>query len=198
MSCSTPRKLKRPSTRPADVGAADGFEILASEPAVELGFLRVDRVDVRVPDGSVVERIAVRHPGAVAVLPIDGDDVILIRQYRAPLAAALLEVPAGKLDVVGEPAETTAVRELEEEIGMRPGRLRAVGGFFTTPGFTDEHIELFVAEELEAVPYAPHGPEEEAAEIVRVPIADVPALLSGGGVTDVKTVVALQWLLLNR
>jgi ADP-ribose pyrophosphatase len=191
-------KLKLPPTPPADVGAADGFEILASEPAVELGFLRVDRVDVRVPDGSIVERIAVRHPGAVAVLPIDGDEIILIRQYRAPLAAALLEVPAGKLDVAGEPAATTAVRELEEEIGMRPGRLRTVGGFFTTPGFTDEHIELFVAEELEAVPYAPHGPEEEAAEIVRVPIGEIPALLTGGGVSDVKTMVALQWLLLNR
>ena len=180
------------------MGAADGFEVLASELAAEVGFLRIDRVDVRVPDGSVVERIAVRHPGAVAVLPIDGDDVMLIRQYRAPLADALLEVPAGKLDVVGEPPAATAARELEEEIGMRPGRLTAVGGFFTTPGFTDEHIELFVAEELEAVPYAPHGPEEEAAEIVRVPVANISELLSNGGVTDVKTLVALQWLLLNR
>jgi ADP-ribose pyrophosphatase len=180
------------------VGAADGFEILASEPAAEIGFLRVDRVDMRVPDGSVVERIAVRHPGAVAVLPVDGDDVILIRQYRAPLADALLEVPAGKLDVADEPPEITARRELEEEIGMRPGRIRSLGGFFTTPGFTDEHIELFVADELEAVPFAPHGPEEEAAEIVRVPIAAVAELLADGRVTDVKTLVALQWLLLNR
>jgi ADP-ribose pyrophosphatase len=180
------------------VAAADGFEILASEPAAEVGFLRVDRVDMRVPDGSVVERIAVRHPGAVAVLAIDGDDVMLIRQYRAPLGSALLEVPAGKIDVDGEPPAETAARELQEEIGMRPGQLRSIGGFFTTPGFTDEHIELFVADDLEPVPFAPHGPEEEAAEIVRVPIADVSALLSDGGVTDMKTLVALQWLLLNR
>ncbi len=180
------------------MAAADGFEILASEPAAEIGFLRVDRVDMRAPDGGVHERIAVRHPGAVAILPVDGDEVILIRQYRAPLAQAILEVPAGKLDIAGEPAAATAARELEEEIGMRPGRLRSIGGFFTTPGFTDEHIELFVAEDLEAVPFAPHGPEEEAAEILRVAIADLPDLLANGNITDVKTLVALQWLLLNR
>ena len=180
------------------MAAADGFEILASRPAAEVGFLRVDRIDMRTPDGANVERIAVRHPGAVAVLPIDGDDVILIRQYRAPLGDALLEVPAGKLDVEGEPPSVTASRELEEEIGMRPARLRSIGGFFTTPGFTDEHIELFVAEDLEPVPYAPHGPEEEAAEVVRLAIDDIADALARGAITDVKTLVALQWLLLNR
>lgn len=191
--------MQRPRSRPAaDVAASDGFEVLGSEPVAEVGFLRVDRVDLRVPDGSTVERIAVRHPGAVAVLPIDGEDVILIRQYRAPLATALLEVPAGKLDVAGEPAATTAARELEEEIGMRPARLESIGAFFTTPGFTDEHIELFVASDLEPVPFAPHGPEEEAAEIVRVPVAEVRSLLADDAVTDVKTLVALQWLLLHR
>ena len=174
--------MQRPRSRPAaDVAASDGFEVLGSEPVAEVGFLRVDRVDLRVPDGSTVERIAVRHPGAVAVLP-----------------TALLEVPAGKLDVAGEPAATTAARELEEEIGMRPARLESIGAFFTTPGFTDEHIELFVASDLEPVPFAPHGPEEEAAEIVRVPVAEVRSLLADDAVTDVKTLVALQWLLLHR
>jgi len=178
--------------------ADDGFAIVDAREVARIGFLRIEALDLRAPDGTVVERIAVRHPGAVAVLPLDGDDVILIRQYRAPLAQALLEVPAGKLDVAGEPPALTAARELEEEIGMRPGRVESVASFFTTPGFTDEHIELFVATELEAVPHTPHGPEETAAEIVRLPVAEVAALLDGDGVTDVKTLVALQWLLLHR
>jgi ADP-ribose pyrophosphatase len=153
---------------------------------------------MRVPNGSVIERIAVRHPGAVAVLPIDGDELILIRQYRAPIGQALLEVPAGKLDVAGEPPQDSAVRELEEEVGMRPGRIESVFSFFTTPGFTNERIELFVASDLVAAPHTPHGAEEEAAEIVRVPLDGIADLLASGTVTDAKTLIALQWLLLHR
>ncbi len=180
------------------MGAADGFEVLGASDSTRVGFLDVETLDVRAPDGSVVKRIAVRHPGAVAVLPIDGDEIILIRQYRAPLERALLEVPAGKLDVEGEPGASTAARELEEEIGMRPGRVESVLHFYTAPGFTNERIELFVATDLEPAPHTPHGPEEEAAEIVRYPVSAVQELLANGDVVDVKTVVALQWLLLNR
>jgi ADP-ribose pyrophosphatase len=180
------------------VAAADGFEIIGTRDVAHIGFLNVATLEMRGPDGSISERIAVRHPGAVAVLAIDGDDVILIRQYRAAVDRALLEVPAGKLDVAGEPAVDTAARELEEEIGMRPGRIESIVGFFTTPGFTNEHIELFLATDLVPVPHAPHGPEEEAAEIVRIPISEVRALLTGGAVADVKTLVALQWLLLRN
>ena len=175
----------------------DGFEIVASREAARIGFLHVETLDMRSPDGRVSQRIAVRHPGAVAVLPIDGDEVIWIRQYRAAVDRTLLEVPAGKLDVAGEPSAETAVRELAEEVGMRPGRIESIMSFFTTPGFTNEHIELFVASDLEPVPHAPHGPEEEAAEIVRVPIGGVAKLLAAGEVNDVKTLVALQWLLLR-
>jgi ADP-ribose pyrophosphatase len=175
-----------------------GFSVLRRTEVARAGFLRIDAVTVAVPGGGEVERIAVRHPGAVAVLPIDDDAVILFRQYRAPLERYLLEVPAGKLDEADEPPALTAARELEEEIGMRAGKLEHVFGFWTTPGFTDEYIHLFAATDLEPVPSRPHGPEEQAAELVRVAIDDIPGLLAGQDVEDVKTLVALQWLLLRR
>ena len=173
-----------------------GFRVSGAKTVGEFGFLRVERLTIDTGKGSV-DRIAVRHPGAVAVLAISDGDVLLIRQYRAPIDDALLEIPAGKLDVEGEPRAEAAARELEEEVGYRPGTLEHVADFFTAPGFSDEHMGLFVATDLEAVPHAPHGPEEEAAEVVAVPIAEVRALLTSGAVEDAKTLIALQWLLLN-
>lgn len=143
-------------------------------------------------------RTAVRHPGAVAVIAIHEDEVLLIRQYRAAVDRLMLELPAGKLDVDGEPAEQTAARELQEEIGHRPGRLEHVGAFFTTPGFSDERMLLYVATDLEAAESAPHGPEEEHADVVRVPVGEVAELLDSGAVEDAKSIVGLQWLLLHR
>lgn len=180
------------------MAAADGFEIIAERTVAAVGFLEIHSLDMQAPDGSVTERIAVRHPGAVGVVALDRDAVILIRQYRAAVGRALLEIPAGKLDVAGEPSAVTATRELEEEIGMRPGVIEPIFGFYTTPGFTNEHIELFVASDLTPVPPTPHGPEETAAEIVRVPLDELPQLLASGEVLDVKTLAGLQWLLLRR
>jgi ADP-ribose pyrophosphatase len=174
-----------------------GFRVARRTPVAEAGFLRIEAIDVTTPGGGEVRRYAVRHPGAVAVIPVDGDDIILIRQYRAPVETNLLEVPAGKLDVAGEPPAETAARELEEEIGMRAGHIEPVFGFWTGPGFTDEYMYLFVATDMEPVPTAPHGPEEEASELVRVPRRDLRRLLASGEIQDVKTLVALQWLALG-
>ena len=174
----------------------EAFRIADARTVGEHGFLRLEEMTVETPTGSVT-RIAVRHPGAVAIVAIDDDNVLLIRQYRAPVDRRLLELPAGKLDVAGEPIAQTAARELEEEIGYRPGNLEHVADFFTAPGFTDEHMSLFLASDLERVPAAPHGPEEEAAEVVSVPIGEVPALLTSGAIEDAKTIIGLQWLLLR-
>ncbi len=171
-----------------------GFKVVTARRVAELGFLGLDEVEVEAPDGRRALRIAVRHPGAVAVLPIADGEVILIRQYRAPIHSLLLEIPAGKLDVVGEPPEVTAARELEEEIGFRAGELVLIADIWTTPGFSDERIRIYVAEGLTPVPMRPHGIEEEAAELVRVPIGEVAGLLASGAVSDAKTLVALQWL----
>jgi ADP-ribose pyrophosphatase len=179
------------------VGDEPGFRIDGSRTLAAHGFLRLELLDVVGPTGDHVERLAIRHPGAVAVLPIDVDEVVLMRQFRAPLGDTLLEVPAGKLDVTDEPPIETAARELEEEVGLRAGRIEPVFGFWTTPGFTDEFIHLFVATDLEPVAARPHGLEETAADIVRIPIRDVERAIAAGEIRDVKTLVALQWLLLR-
>ena len=93
------------------------------------------------PDGDTFERDVVHHPGAVSVVPVvdEGTAVLLVRQYRAAVDRDLLEIPAGKRDVAGEPPELTARRELEEEVGMRAGRLEQLAEFYNSPGFCDEH-----------------------------------------------------------
>ncbi len=167
------------------------FQIRDARVVHESGFLRLEELDVAAPDGSRLLRHVVRHPGAVAVVAVVGDEVALIRQYRAPVDEYLLELPAGKLDVPGEARAATAARELEEEVGLRPGRLVELASFYTGPGFTDEYMTVFLATECVAVPMAPHGLEEQHAEIVRIPVVDLPALLSSGEVRDAKTLAGL-------
>lgn len=154
-------------------------------------FLRLDRLHVAAPDGTTFQREVVRHPGAVAVLPVVDGAVVLIRQYRAPVDAEVLELPAGKLDVPGEDPEVAAARELQEEIGYLPGRLEPLAAFYTGPGFTDEHMRVYVATGCTPTAARPHGPEERAAEIVHIPVDDLPALIAAGEVADAKTLVGL-------
>lgn len=156
-------------------------------------FLNIERRHFVIGTHHLV-RVVVHHPGAVAVVPVVGDDVLLIEQYRAPLDRRLLEIPAGKRDQEGESAERTAARECEEEIGMRPGRLTPLGNVYTTPGFSDERIWLFLAEDLQPVQPRPQGVEEEGSSIVRMPIADALRRVDEGSIVDAKTVIGLQTL----
>lgn len=171
------------------------FRIVGVRSLYETGFLHLERLDVEAPDGRRVSREVVRHPGAVAVVPVDGDDVVLIRQYRAPVDETLLELPAGKLDVAGEDPAEAAIRELEEEVGLRPGRLDVLSTFYTGPGFTDEHMTVYLARDCRPVPVTPHGVEEEHAEIVRIPIVDLPGMIADDRLSDAKTLVGLLALL---
>lgn len=161
-------------------------------------FLRLDRLHVLAPTGAAVRREAVRHPGAVAMVPVVGDAIVLLRQYRAPVDAEMLELPAGKLDVDGEDPAAAAERELAEEVGLVPGRLELVAEFYTGPGFTDERMHVFVATDCRPVARSPHGPEEEAAEVVLVPLDDVPEMIAEGRIEDAKTLVGLLALLRSR
>ena len=172
------------------------FRVAGAQTVGEYGFLRIEELELATPQGPR-RRIAVRHPGAAAVVGVVQGSVVLIRQYRAPVDSDLLEIPAGKLDVDGEPPEVTAGRELEEEAGYRAGRLEHIADFYTAPGFTDEYMRLYHATELTPVTAAPHGPEEEAAEVVELPIGEISGLLASGGVRDAKTLIGLQWLLLH-
>lgn len=110
--------------------------------------LRVAVDRVRLPNGGETELEVIRHRGAAAAVPVDDDGrVLLVRQYRYAAGGYLLEIPAGKLDGDEEPA-ACALRETEEETGFRPGRLEPLGWIWTTPGFTDEKIWLYLARDL--------------------------------------------------
>ena len=178
------------------MSADAGFEIVARKVVAETSFLRVEEVSLRSPRGDVSPRSVVKVGGAVALVPVDGDAVVLIRQYRAALERAVLELPAGKLDVPGEPRVETARRELAEEVGLAAASIELLVHYYTSPGFTDEDVTIYLATDLVEVAMNRIGPEEQAAEIVRIPIAELPARLSE--IEDSKTVIGLQALLLHR
>ena len=145
------------------------------------------------PDGSTFRRDLVHHPGAVSIVPVDDDrSVLLVRQYRAAIDADLLEIPAGKRDVEGEPPEETARRELEEEVGMRAGRLQRLAEFYNSPGFSDELSFVFLARDLEPSEISAHSPEEKEMTIERVPLDEVPVLIRSGRLVDAKSIIGLS------
>ncbi len=162
--------------------------------------ITVYEAEFTTPDGETMLRDIVRHPGAVGVVAVDGDEVVLVRQFRAPLATDVLEIPAGKRDIAGEPPEVTAGRELVEEVGLRATQMESLGGFHNSVGFCDEYIHLFLATDLTPADSAPAGPEEEHMQIVRIPLDEVAAVLDDGTITDAKTVIGLRAALarLNR
>ncbi len=168
-----------------------GFRTIGSRTIAEELFLRLDRAVVETPDGGVIERVIVAHPGAVAVVPLIDGDVILIEQHRAAVGRGLLEIPAGKLDIPGEPRRETAARELEEEVGYAPGRLEHLTDLLTTPGFSDECITIYLGTDLRPVEARPVGIEEDHASIVRVPLSDAVDRVLAGEITDAKTVAGL-------
>jgi ADP-ribose pyrophosphatase len=144
------------------------------------------------PGGDTFERDIVHHPGAVSAVPLLADGtVVLVRQFRAALGADLLEIPAGKRDVAGEEPALTAARELEEEIGMRAGRLRLLAEFYNSPGFSDEHSYVYLAEELVETATDLQGIEEQHLTVERVAITDVPAMIGNGRIRDAKTIIGL-------
>ncbi len=143
--------------------------------------------DVERRDG----RDVVVHGPAVAIVPVDASGVVtLIRQSRVPAGGALLELPAGNVEP-GEAPLASAQRELREETGLHGGEWVEVGALFSSPGFCDERIHLFLARGLEQGEAKPEGSEE--IELVRVPLADVPALLPE--LEDLKTLAGLLVLL---
>ena len=155
---------------------------------------RISVVDARfqAPDGSTFHRDIVRHPGAVAVVPVTGrGTAVLVRQYRGALDRWMLEIPAGTRDVDDEAPETTAARELEEEAGVRAGHLEHLATIANTPGFCDELTELYLATDLTEATAARHGHEEERIEVVEVALDDVDAMVEDGRLVDAQTVLGL-------
>jgi 8-oxo-dGTP pyrophosphatase MutT (NUDIX family) len=147
-------------------------------------------------DGEEVTREKVWHPGAVGILPVDEQSVWLTRQPRE--AAGLsnsLEIPAGKRDVEGEEPLETAKRELAEEIGKRADSWEEIKVFYTSPGFSDERVWFYLAQDLHDQPGAEPDPGERI-EVVRWPLEQLDAAIAE--CEDSKSLVALLWLALAR
>ncbi|HMK97217.1 MAG TPA: NUDIX hydrolase [Acidimicrobiales bacterium] len=145
------------------------------------------------PDGERFQRDLVHHPGAVVVVPYDDatDEVVLVRQYRAPLDNELLEIPAGKRDVKDEPNQVTAARELAEETALAADRWELIGHFYNSPGFSDEESWCYLARDLREVPGSRHSIEEQHMTVERHRLGDVLHLILTGEITDAKSIIGL-------
>ncbi len=151
---------------------------------------------VRLPNGATVEMELIRHPGAAAVVPLTPHGtVLLVRQYRHAVGGYILEIPAGKLDPGEDPGDCAA-RELEEEVGVRAARLEPVITFYTTPGFTDEVIRVYLATGL--TPGRQSLGRDEVLEVVEMSLQEAMARIRDGGIQDGKTIIGLQAVYLRQ
>jgi 8-oxo-dGDP phosphatase len=142
------------------------WPVVASAELLRSRLITVRADKVRMPDNQIAEREVVQHPGAVAVLALDGADrILLIRQYRHPVGRLLWEIPAGLRDVAGEDPWATAQRELLEEAGYRARDWRVLADYFSSPGFSTERLRVYLARDLAPVPEAERHftPEHEEA-----------------------------------
>lgn len=166
-----------------------------SEKVYDGAIVGVRTGDVRLDDGSTAFREVIEHPGGVGVVPVHGNEVILVRQYRISLGEDITEIPAGKLEGPESPLERGRA-ELEEETGYRAGRMVAAGSYYASVGYSSEEYHLFLAFDLEEV--GQRLEPDECIELVRISLGDVERLLAANELKDAKTVVALEALLRYR
>jgi ADP-ribose pyrophosphatase len=157
---------------------------------------RIDTIED--PQGKRHTREVVEHPGAVCIIPVLGDDVLMVRQWRTPVEQVVLELPAGTLDRTPdgstEDPDLAAPRELGEETGYQAERWRVLGRFWTGPGFTQEEMHLYLATDLRPVDDY-RGPDvDEYLDLVRMPWREAVAEAEAGRMRDAKTLVGLLWL----
>ncbi|NMA90560.1 MAG: NUDIX hydrolase [Amphibacillus sp.] len=157
--------------------------------------LKVDTVSL--PNGETSTREIVTHPGAVAIIALTDDQkVVVVEQYRKPLEKTLLEIPAGKLDPGEDPAET-ARRELEEETGYQAKQLKYLTSFYTSPGFANEILYLYLAEQLTLVENGRQLDEDEFVEVYEYTIEELEMFEKSQRIHDIKTSYAIQYLKLH-
>jgi 8-oxo-dGTP pyrophosphatase MutT (NUDIX family) len=171
------------------------YRVLASETVFEGHVFSLHRDTVAMPGGGDSVRDVVRHPGAVTVVALDDDDrVVLLRQYRHPVGRYLWELPAGLRDADGEPPLETAKRELAEEAQLAAGRWSLLTTHFSSPGFSDEMVLAYLAEDLSDVD-RPEGfvveHEELDMTLERVPLADAVQRVFDGDIRNASTVIGL-------
>lgn len=154
--------------------------------------LQVD--DVTLPNGKMSKRELIKHPGAVAIIPITKDNkIVFVEQYRKPLEKSLIEIPAGKLET-GEKPEITAIRELEEETGYTTNQLSFVTSFYTSPGFADELMYIYITDQLEELKHPVAGDDDEFVEILELTLEEAKQYVEEERIHDAKTNYAILYL----
>ncbi|MBX3064305.1 MAG: NUDIX hydrolase [Anaerolineae bacterium] len=150
--------------------------------------LQVDSVEL--PNGQTSKREVIKHPGAVAMVPIDSDGrVIMVEQYRYTIGKMTLEIPAGTLKP-DEDVVVCAERELQEETGYKPGKLVKLGAIYLAPGYSTELIHLFLATQLVESPL--NMDEDEFIEVKRLSFSEIIAQIAEGKIQDAKTISAIM------
>ncbi len=158
--------------------------------------LQVD--EVTLPNGKTSKRELIKHPGAVAVIPITPEgNIIMVEQYRKALEKSIIEIPAGKLEQ-GEEPMNTAKRELEEETGYGCDNLEHIISFYTSPGFADEIVHLYLAENIYQIEDSRETDEDEFVELIEVSVEEAVQLIKERRIYDAKTAYAVQYLQLNK
>ena len=153
---------------------------------------QVYRDRIRLPDGNETTREIVRHPGSVAIIPRQADGrIVLVRQFRYVTGRELWEIPAGTMDKPGEDSLSGARRELSEEAGLKAQRWTTLGSAYLMPGYCDERMTFFLAEELSAT--EAHAEMDESFKVNPFDVHDLQVLRSTGELQDAKTLLGLAW-----
>ena len=166
---------------------------ISSEEIFKGHLLHVFKDDVELPNGNKAVREWIKHPGASSIIPLLPDgQIILVKQYRYPVAQVTLEVPAGKLDKVGEDPIECAKRELSEETGYTAGKFWKLTTIATTVGFSDEYIHLYAASDL--TPGKIHPDSDEFINAVKIPLTAAVQMVESGKIFDAKSAVSILLL----
>ncbi len=166
------------------------FEVLKRKTVFEGHIFDVQNATTRLPDGREFEYNLVVHAAAVTLVPVDSQgNIWFVRQWRVGAEQDLLELPAGVLDE-GEDPQTAAKRELREEIGMRAGRVRKLGDFYMVPGYSSEHMHVYLAQDLSEAPL--EQDEDEFIEVEKIAQEKVYEMVRRGEFKDGKTIAGLM------
>src|SRR5919109_4242213 len=167
-------------------------EQIESQRVYDGKLFKVFKDRVRLPNGHLTVREIVRHPGSVAIVPRDQEGrIVLVRQFRYVTGRELWEIPAGTMDKPGEDAAAAAVRELAEEARLRAGRWTVLGSAYLMPGYCDERMMFYLAEDV--TPAEGHAELDESFRVNPFDLHDLQVLRSSGELLDAKTLLGLAW-----
>jgi ADP-ribose pyrophosphatase len=173
-------------------------EVVASKRMFGGKIFNVDVEQVILPNGIPAIREVVQHHGAVGIIPFIDDKMIFVRQWRAPLEQETLEIPAGKIDPdEGSDLEEVALREMNEELGLTTDKLDKATTFYTSPGYSNEKITLYVAKNLQPVENKRPLDNDEFLNVERLTLEEAEKYVEDGSICDGKSIYAIEyWKLL--